>query len=233
MPVRFTADGAGLSPPLQWSGLPEGTASLALIAEDVDAPFPHHRWSTCCCTACRRRLNGLAEAAVPKEMGPSRMFAAGRNSFGRRGWLPPSPIPGHGPHRYVFQILALSAPFAPRRVAGRGALRLMARRTLLGHGRLVGIYERALSHLGMPGSPPPPSATPMRAVSTASTGRVSHGSYMVRSTTSCQRGSTRPSMSAARSSTRRRCSAGSEQTTSTSSSAAPARSAAAAAKPAA
>ena len=141
MPMRFTADGAGLSPPLQWSRLPEGTASLALIVEDVDAPFPQPLVHLLL-NRIPPTLSGVAEAAVPKQMGPSRMFAAGRNSFGRRGWLPPSPIPGHGPHRYVFQILALSMPFAPRRVVGRGALRLAARWSLLGHGRLVGIYER-------------------------------------------------------------------------------------------
>lgn len=141
MPTRFTADGAGLSPPLQWSGLPENTNSIALLIEDVDAPFPrplvhlllHDIPPT---------LSGLAEGAVPKQMARSRMFTAGRNSFGQRGWLPPSPVPGHGPHRYVVQILALSAPFAARRIAGRGALRVVIRRSLLGHGRLVGIYER-------------------------------------------------------------------------------------------
>ena len=87
-------------------------------------------------------LNGLAEAVIAHEQARSRMFTAGRNSFGQRGWLPPSPIPGHGPHRYVFQLLALSAPFAPKRVAGRGALRVAMRRSLLAHGRLIGLYER-------------------------------------------------------------------------------------------
>ena len=142
MPVRFTADGPGVSPPLHWSGLPDGTASLALLVEDVDAPFPQPLVHLLL-HAIPPMLNGLAEGAVPQHMARSRMFTAGRNSFGRRGWLPPSPIPGHGPHRYVFQLLALSAPFAPARVAGRGALRMALRRSLLGHGRLVGMYERA------------------------------------------------------------------------------------------
>ena len=142
LPVRFTADGAGSSPPLQWSAIPDGTVSLALLVEDVDAPFPQPLVHLLL-HAIPPILTGLAEAAVPQRMARSRMFAAGRNSFGRRGWLPPSPIPGHGPHRYVFQILAFSAPFAPRRIAGRGALRMEMRRSLLGRGRLVGIYERA------------------------------------------------------------------------------------------
>lgn len=141
MPARFTADGAGLSPPLHWSGIPPGTGSLALLVEDVDAPFPQPLVHLLL-HAIPPSLNGLAEGAVPMQMARSRMFTAGRNSYGRRGWLPPSPIPGHGTHRYVFQVLALSAPFAPRRVAGRGALRTALRRDLLGHGRLVGLYQR-------------------------------------------------------------------------------------------
>ncbi len=39
LPIRFTADGDGVSPPLV-SDLPAGTTSLALILEDPDAPTP-------------------------------------------------------------------------------------------------------------------------------------------------------------------------------------------------
>src|SRR5690242_18821478 len=40
LPARFTDDGEGLSPPLEWAPPPEATASLALIVEDPDAPSP-------------------------------------------------------------------------------------------------------------------------------------------------------------------------------------------------
>jgi phosphatidylethanolamine-binding protein (PEBP) family uncharacterized protein len=40
LPVRFTADGDGVSPPLVWGEVPTGTKSLALIVEDPDAPMP-------------------------------------------------------------------------------------------------------------------------------------------------------------------------------------------------
>lgn len=141
IPIRFTADGAGHSPPLHWSNVPEGTETLALLVEDVDAPFPQPLVHLLL-HAMSPMLTGLAEGVVPQRHAKNRAFKAGRNSFGRLGWLPPSPIPGHGPHRYVFQILALSSPFAPRRIPGRGALRMALRRDLLGHGRLIGTYER-------------------------------------------------------------------------------------------
>ena len=34
IPGRFTCEGEDLSPPLTWSGVPEGTESLALIVDD-------------------------------------------------------------------------------------------------------------------------------------------------------------------------------------------------------
>lgn len=44
IPRKFTQEGQGaqhnLSPPLEWYGVPEGTQSLALIVEDIDAPDP-------------------------------------------------------------------------------------------------------------------------------------------------------------------------------------------------
>jgi phosphatidylethanolamine-binding protein (PEBP) family uncharacterized protein len=38
IPQRFTCDGADVSPPLSFAGLPAHTAELALIVEDPDAP---------------------------------------------------------------------------------------------------------------------------------------------------------------------------------------------------
>jgi phosphatidylethanolamine-binding protein (PEBP) family uncharacterized protein len=36
MPVRYTCDGAGVSPPLAWRNVPAGTAELFLLAIDLD-----------------------------------------------------------------------------------------------------------------------------------------------------------------------------------------------------
>ena len=39
IPKRYTCDSEDVSPDLAWSGVPEGTQSIALICDDPDAPM--------------------------------------------------------------------------------------------------------------------------------------------------------------------------------------------------
>jgi len=38
IPEKYSKEGGNISPPLFWSGVPQGTKSLALIVDDPDAP---------------------------------------------------------------------------------------------------------------------------------------------------------------------------------------------------
>lgn len=40
IPTTYACAGQDFSPPLAWTGVPEGTRSLALIVDDPDAPDP-------------------------------------------------------------------------------------------------------------------------------------------------------------------------------------------------
>src|SRR5439155_22088309 len=44
IPRPYTCDGKDTSPPLSWSGVPEGTKSLALICDDPDASKTFVHW---------------------------------------------------------------------------------------------------------------------------------------------------------------------------------------------
>ena len=142
LPPRFTADGEGVSPPLVWGPLPEGTQSLALIVEDPDAPSPQplvHAilWGI---PATEHRL---AEGAIRADGDGSRDGRdVGRNSFFREGWLPPDPPTGHGAHRYAFQLFALSSVADLGSTPGRAALVAAISGNVLAAGLLTGIYSR-------------------------------------------------------------------------------------------
>lgn len=141
LPVRFTADGEGISPPLTWLDVPNATASLALIVEDPDAPAarplvhaivwdmpPHERH--------------IAEGVIVADGGGGKDGNVGRNSFLQQGWLPPDPPTGHGDHDYVFQLFALSERTALGDSPGRGAFVEAIAGKVLAAGVLIGTYSR-------------------------------------------------------------------------------------------
>ncbi len=143
MPARYTADGVGLSPPLACADLPAGTRSLVLLVEDADAPFPVPAVHAIAYDISPEPAT-LGEGALPvrlKGRAPEG-FAMGRNWLARPGWTPPAPPPGHGPHRYAFQVFALAAAPVFEWPPGRGYLLRRIRPHVIGRGMLTGIYER-------------------------------------------------------------------------------------------
>ena len=142
IPVRYTEDGAKLSPPLQWSGVPETARALVLLVEDADSPtfkpLVH---------AILGDLPpvdaALAEGALPSLGSGEERFGMGRNSFLHTKWLPPDPPRGHGPHRYAFQMFALDEPPSFERAPGRSALVAALRGHVIARGMLVGTFGRA------------------------------------------------------------------------------------------
>jgi len=143
LPAEYTADGIGLSPPLQWLGVPANAEEVVLIVEDADAPTP---WPLvhAIVTGLPPADGSLAAGALPSPH-PSATddgLHAGRNSYLRTGWLPPDPPPGHGQHRYVFQVFALGPGEPLPAVTGRSTLLKAVRERGLAGGCLVGTCER-------------------------------------------------------------------------------------------
>lgn len=118
IPSKYSCDGANVSPPLEWSDVPSGARSLALIVDDPDAPrglFLH--WLAWNIAVSERGLTeGAAGSAVE-----------GRNGFGKTGYGGPCP-PG-GTHRYYFRLFALDAELD----APSGAVRERVERAMQGH----------------------------------------------------------------------------------------------------
>jgi Raf kinase inhibitor-like YbhB/YbcL family protein len=141
MPLRSAGRGVGenISPPLRWSGVPAGTAELAIIMEDPDAPLPRP-FVHMIAYRISPDKSSVSEGALAYE---AIGVAFGRGTAGAQGYMGPRPVTGHGQHRYIFQILALS-----RRTAFSLAPKLKGfldgiSGTVIGRGMLVGTYERS------------------------------------------------------------------------------------------
>ena len=165
LPEKYTADGEGLSPPLHWQGVPQAATEVVLIVEDADSPTPQplvHAIAHGLLTSDSGD-GGLAEGTMgaPGEAEP--MVAMGRNSLMLTRWLPPDPPPGHGVHRYVFQLFALGPGEAIDPVPGRDALRNAVLDRGLASGCLIGTYERPSGSIPEGRVQPDSSAGPLAA----------------------------------------------------------------------
>lgn len=134
IPKTHSCDGAGMSPPLRWSGVPAGTKELALLVEDPDAPrgtFVH--WV----------IYGIVpEVMAVGEGGLPAGAAQGKNGAGRTSWAGPCPPKGPA-HHYVFTLIAVSKPFSLQPGAGIDEVRAAARDSTLAEAKLTGTYARA------------------------------------------------------------------------------------------
>ena len=140
IPRRFTADGDGLrsSPPLRWSNVPDEAQTLVLIVEDADSPTPQPLVHAIV-TGLAATRNQIAENEL---VAAASNLALGKNSYLKVGWMPPDPPPGHGPHRYVFQLFALDhVPEIGDRPGRSAVVNAVAGHTLA-RGLLVGTYTR-------------------------------------------------------------------------------------------
>jgi Raf kinase inhibitor-like YbhB/YbcL family protein len=139
LPARYTADGPGVSPPLAWSKVPPGTRSLVLVVEDADSPTP--RPLVHAIAGVNPHRHNLPEGALSSA--DTEDLKLGRNSFLGVGYTPPDPPPGHGPHRYVFELFALDRTprLGPR--PGRSKIKSEMRGHVIGRGALTAVYERS------------------------------------------------------------------------------------------
>jgi len=138
IPKQYTCDGGDVSPPLSWSGIPNGTKSLALIADDPDAPigtFTH--WVLFNIPAT---LNGLPEGVV-KTASVADIGTHGKNNFANAFYNGPCPPKGKA-HRYFFRLYALDRKLDLKPGCSRQDLEKAMRGRILAQGQLMGIYGR-------------------------------------------------------------------------------------------
>ena len=142
IPAVHTCQGRDTSPPLAWSGVPEGTKSLALVVDDPDAPdpaAPRMTWVHWVLYNLAPDAGGLPEG-VPATAPPAGA-AQGQNDWHRPGYS--GPCPPIGRHRYFFKLYALDRVLSlvPAK-ATKATLEAAMRGHVLAEATLVGTYQK-------------------------------------------------------------------------------------------
>jgi Raf kinase inhibitor-like YbhB/YbcL family protein len=133
IPVDYTCQGKGVSPQLDWSGIPPETQSIAVIIDDPDAPggtFDH--LVTFNLPPSTRSLPHQVQG------GQTTLGLQALNSRGQLGFAPICPPSGE--HHYRFVVMALDRKL-PLAVAATGKdVERAAQGHILGRGELTGTF---------------------------------------------------------------------------------------------
>lgn len=144
IPALFTADnpagGVGISPPLAWTGVPNGTQSLAILAYDLTVPTTT-QWLI---YNISPTVTSLPQG-IPATQALTTPISAvqGPNTSGGFGYLGPNPTTG-GTERYSFTLYALDTMLTPGIGLNRQALLAAMQGHILAQGQLIGTYTRGL-----------------------------------------------------------------------------------------
>nr|WP_281794242.1 YbhB/YbcL family Raf kinase inhibitor-like protein [Desulforhabdus amnigena] len=142
IPRRYTCDGQDASPPLQWSGVPQGTKSLALIVDDPDAPdpkAPKMTWVHWVLYNIPPTATGLPEGVKAKDLPEG--TREGLNDWKRTGYG--GPCPPIGRHRYFHKLYALDTVLPDLGKPTKAQLEKAMQGHILEQCELVGTYQRS------------------------------------------------------------------------------------------
>lgn len=139
MPEEYTADGRNISPPLEWSDLPEGTRTVALVVEDPDVPLGTYvHWLICDIPATYPGLDSDIRSGREMVTGSA---IQGNNSARELGYTGPAPPEGET-HRYIFRLYALDTKLEIQPGYSKHQLRNAVKGHSLGEAELVVRYGR-------------------------------------------------------------------------------------------
>lgn len=141
IPKLYTCQGSDLSPPLAWSGVPEGTKSLVLIVDDPDAPdpaAPKRVWVHWTLFNLPPDSTGLDEGAAWGTLPDG--TKDGLNDWERTGYG--GPCPPIGRHRYFHKLYALDTRLEGLAKPTKGILEDAMMGHVLAEAVLLGTYQK-------------------------------------------------------------------------------------------
>lgn len=138
IPKKYTCEGTGLSPALQWAGVSLTARSLALIVDDPDAP--KGTWAHWTIWNIPAYLTSLPEG-VPAQEVLENGASQGKNDFDRVGYGGPCPPLGKT-HRYFFKLYALDTTLNLKPGASKKDLERAMKGHIVSNAEYVGTFAR-------------------------------------------------------------------------------------------
>jgi hypothetical protein len=142
IPAKYTCEDEDISPPLKWSGVPEGTRSLALIIDDPDAPDPEApkmTWVHLVLYNLPADSEGLPEDFDVKDLPEG--ARSGLNNWDKTGYG--GPCPPIGRHRYFHKLYALDTILDLHERSTKAELEKAMEGHILATAELIGTYEKS------------------------------------------------------------------------------------------
>jgi Raf kinase inhibitor-like YbhB/YbcL family protein len=137
IPLQYTCAGVNISPPLEWSGVPKTAKTIAIVADDPDAPGG--TWVHWVLYNVPADNIGFVENVPASETLKAGGFQ-GKNDFGKIGYG--GPCPPSGTHRYFFKLYAVDAELPLKAGATRAELEKALEGHIVAQGQLMGTYHR-------------------------------------------------------------------------------------------
>jgi Raf kinase inhibitor-like YbhB/YbcL family protein len=141
MAAKYTCEGPDISPPLTWSGVPEGARSLALIVDDPDAPDPAAPKMTYVHWVLYNLpvdCGGLPEGTTSGDLPHGTL--EGTNDWQRTGYG--GPCPPIGRHRYFHKLFALDVVLEDLKEPSKNELLAAMEGHVIAQAQIVGTYQK-------------------------------------------------------------------------------------------
>jgi len=137
IPKSYAGDGDNMSPPLNWTGAPQGTRSFAIISDDPDAP--RGDWVHWVVFNIPASVTSVDEG-IPQEKLLADGSRQGTNDSRKIGY--DGPCPPSGVHRYFFKVHALDTMLDLKSGAAKKELLKAMEGRILAKGHIMGRYKR-------------------------------------------------------------------------------------------
>ncbi|HUU51633.1 MAG TPA: YbhB/YbcL family Raf kinase inhibitor-like protein [Candidatus Heimdallarchaeota archaeon] len=137
IPKKYTCDDLDVSPPIEWSNVPEGTKTIVIVCDDPDAPMK--TWVHWVIFNIPGEVTHLPEN-VPPEKELENGARQGMNDFHKVGYG--GPCPPSGVHRYFFKLYALDTTLDLPSGVSKPHLMIAMEKHVLSEAHLMGTYTR-------------------------------------------------------------------------------------------